>query len=224
MKVRTGILFILALIAVSFFAGHMYTYKKRKASYELISTLSGKISTYETRIDTLEVRVWEKTQLIGTQEQAIEAGLLEIDRLKALRINQLTQITRLEGELQATIDNIPIPDTVFITRKPEVKPGNRESYLKLPFSTGHADQYLSIDFGVNEEKTGWFDLEAKVPLVVALGGKKGKSVAAVTTPSPYINITDFNVVRIEQTKWYYKPWVPWAGGFVGGFFTGLIVK
>lgn len=221
MKTKHFLILILAVMALSFFAGHMVTWKKRNASYTHVLALTDSISHYEVAIGDFEEQVWEKDQLIGTQEQAIEAGILEIDRLKALKMKYITQITKLEGQLRAAVDNIPLPDTLFVTDTVEVGSGEGKTYLKIPFSTGYNDEYIGLDFGVKENKTWWWDLDAKVPLTITLGGKKGKSVASVTTPSPFVRITDFNVVQIQEENWYYRnPWIPYAVGGAGGFIAG----
>lgn len=223
MRVRTVILLILALILVSFFAGNLMTFKKRNAAYGQVMALTDSITAYTVVISELETQVFEKQQVIGTQEQAIAAGLLEVDRLKKLNMKHLSQITKLEGQLHAAISDIAIPDTMFITDTIEVGSGEAKSYLKLPFSTGYSDQYLWLDFGVGEDKKGWFDMDAHIPLTITLGDRKGSPIASVSTPSPYIRITDFNVVNIQEQKWYMKPWLPWAGGAAGGLLAGWAI-
>jgi hypothetical protein len=112
---------------------------------------------------------------------------------------------------------------MFVTDTVEVEPGEGKTYAILPFSWEYNDQYLGLKTGIRENKTGWFDLNAPVKLDITLGDRKGKPIAAVTTPSPYITITDFNVVNIQKETWYMKPWVPWAGGAAGGFIAGWAV-
>lgn len=224
MKTKNFLILILALILVSFFAGHMITFKKRNAAYGQVMALTDSISAYTVVIDDLETRVFEKQQVIGTMEQAIAAGILEEDRLKALNMKHLSQISKLEGELKAAIDSIPLPDSIFVTDTIETGPGEGKTYAILPFSWEYKDQYLGLKTGIHEDKTAWFDLEAQVSLYITLGDIKKKPVAAVTTPSPYVTITDFNVVNIqEQTLLYKHPWIPWAGGFVGGVASGWLI-
>jgi len=225
MKTKHLIIIIIALIAVSYFCGILTTKAIRNSQANEILQLTDSMTVYTTTIDSLEQYVYEKDVVIGTKEQAIQAGILEQDRLKALNLARLRQITRLIAELNAAKDSIPMPDTMFIT-VPYTTVGSGEgesTYLKIPFSTGFNDEYIGLDFGVDKNKTSWFDLDAKVPLVITLGDKGRKQVASVTTPSPYIRITDYNVVNIHEEKWYHKTWVPVAGGAIGGLGLGYLL-
>jgi len=224
MKAKYVILLVLALILVSGFAGHMITFKKRTAAYGQVSVLNDSIVSYKTEIGDLEVNVFEKDQLIGTKDELIEAGILEKDRLKALNMRYLSQITVLEGDLQAAVDNIPLPDTLFVTDTVNTGPGEGKTYAILPFSWEYNDKYLGLRTGIREDKTGWFDINAPIDLEITLGDRKKKPVAAVTTPSPYVTITDFNVVNVQEQNFLYKnPWVPWAGGAAGGLLAGWAI-
>jgi hypothetical protein len=185
--------------------------------------LTQKVDYYEAKIGTLQHQVWEKTQVIGTQQQAIEAGILEVNQLKALNLKYATQITKIEGQLQAAKDSILLPDSIFVTDTIFEGPGEGKSYVQLPFSTGFSDDYIGLDFGIKENKTAWFDLDAPIKLDITLGNRKSKPIAAVSTPSPYVRIMDFNVVNIQEEKWYMKPWIPWAGGAAGGLLAGWAV-
>lgn len=224
MKTKHVILLILALILASFFAGYMVTWKKRTAAYGQLAALTDSISYYRAEIGGLERQVWEKQQLVATKEEAIQAGILEQDRLKALNLRYATQVTKLQGELKAAIDSIPLPDTLFVTDTITEGSGEAKSYLMLPFSWEYSDQYINLRTGVRENRTGWFDLNAPITLDITLGGRKGQNVAAVTTPSPYVSITDFNVVNIqEQNILYRHKWIPWAAGYAGGVVTGWAI-
>jgi hypothetical protein len=224
MKTKEPVLLLIAaIIALSFFLGRWSTSGLRSAQYDEISELRDVMRIYQVELRDREQTIYEKDQLLGTQKEAIQAGIIERDLLKATNIKKATQITQLEARLQAAIDSIPISDTVFITVDNEDGSGETETYAKLPFSWNYSDQWLSLQTGINLERQGWFQLEAPTGFSIVLGGKDGKQVAAVTTPSPYITVTDFNVVRLNQEKWYYKPWVPAVGGFAGGVVTGWLI-
>jgi hypothetical protein len=223
MKVRTLVILVLALITVSFFAGRWSTSGLRSAQYDQISAQDTIIKVYQRELNGRDQTIYEKNQLLGTQREAIQAGILERDLLKATNIKKATQITQLKAQLQAAIDSIPISDTVFITVDNEDGSGEVKTYAQLPFSWDYSDQWISLQTGITLQKQGWFQLEAPTGFSIVLGGKDGKQVAAVTTPSPYITVTDFNVVRLNQEKWYYKPWVPAVGGFAGGVVTGWLI-
>jgi hypothetical protein len=223
MKTKNLLLLIAAIIALSFFLGRWSTSGLRSTQYDEISELRDVMKIYQVELRDREQTIYEKDQILGTQREAIKAGILERDLLKATNIKKATQITQLKARLQAAIDSIPISDTVFITVDNEDGSGEVKTYAQLPFSWDYSDQWISLQTGITLQKQGWFQLEAPTGFSIVLGGKDGKQVAAVTTPSPYVSITDFNVVRLKEEKWYYKPWVPAVGGFAGGVVTGWLI-
>lgn len=226
MKTKHVILIVLALITVSFFAGRWSTSAVRSSQFDEISQVRETMKVYQVELRDRDQTVYEKNQLLGTQKEAIEAGLIERDLLKALNIKKATQVTNLEVQLKAARDSIDLDgQVIFVTDTVSVDSGNVENtYVKIPFSWSHSDAYLSLQTGIRENRQGWFQLEAPAGFNIVLGGKDGKRVAAVTTPSPYITITDFNVVNLQEQNFYYKhKWIPWAGGFAVGLTSGYFI-
>ena len=224
MKTKHVILLVLSLVIMSFFAGRYSTLRTRSGQYDEISQLTDVMTVYQREINGREQTIYEKNQILTTKKEVIKAGLLENDRLKALGIKKATQITKLDGQLIAARDSIDLEGQVeFVTDTVVVSGEAKNNYVKLPFSWGYKDDYLYFDTGIKEDKNGWFDLDARVPIDITLGGKDGKQVAAVSTPSPYLRITDFNVIRLQEENWYYKPWVPTAGGVIGGLSLGWLI-
>lgn len=223
MKTRNFLLIILALIAVSFFAGRWSTSGLRSAQYDQISTQDTIIRVYRAEVNNRDQIIYEKNQLIGTQREAIKAGIIERDLLKATGIQKASQITSLNARLRAARDSIDLSGDSVIFVTDTIDSGEGKTYIPLPFSWSYSDQWLSLNTGINLDRQAWFRLEAPTKFNIVLGGKDGRQVSAVTTPSKYITVTDFDVVRLKQEKWYYKPWVPSIGGFVGGVATGWLI-
>ena len=225
MKTKHIILLVLALLTISFFGGRYSTSRVRNAQYDEISQLTEVMTVYQREVNGREQTIYEKNQLIGTQKEAIEAGLIEGDLLKALNLKKASQITNLEANLAAARDSIDLSgdSIVFVTDTIVGSGEAKNTYVQIPFSWEYTDEWLTLKTGINANRQGEFDLNAKVPISITLGGKNGKQVAAVTTPSPYISITDFNVVRLKQENWYYKPAVPAIGGAIGGLGLGWLI-
>jgi hypothetical protein len=142
LKLKHFILIVLALITVSFFAGRWSTSGLRSAQYDQISAQDTIIKVYQRELNGRDQTIYEKNQLLGTQREAIQAGILERDLLKATNIKKATQITQLKAQLQAAIDSIPISDTVFITVDNEDGSGEVKTYAQLPFSWDYSDQWI----------------------------------------------------------------------------------
>lgn len=195
----------------------------RSAQYDEISQIRDVMKVYQVELRDRDQVVYEKNQLLGTQKEAIEAGIIERDLLKALNMKKATQVTNLEAQLVVARDSIDLEGSDSIVFVTDTVAGEVKNYAELPFSWEYTDPFLSLQTGINLERQGWFQLEAPTGFSIVLGGRDGKQVASVTTPSPYITVTDFNVVRLEEEKWYYKPWVPAVGGFAGGLAAGWLV-
>jgi len=224
MKTKHVLILVLALVVVSFFAGRISTLKPRNAQYDEITELTEVMTVYQREINGREQTIYEKNQIIASKKEAIEAGILERDRLKALNLKSVRQITKINAEFSAYKDSIDLEeDSVYFVDVVDVDTGETENYVELPFSWEHEDEFLFFSTGIRLNKKAWFDLSAELPITVTLGGRDGKQVAAVSTPNPYITVTDFNVIRLKEEKWYYKPWVPAAGGAIGGLGLGWLM-
>lgn len=225
MKTKHILILVLALIIVSFFAGRISTLRPRNAAYDEISQLTDIVTVYQREISGREQTIYEKNILLASRKEAIEAGILEQDRLKALNLKKARQITNVNAAFSAYKDSIALVgqefkvDTIFVDSG-EVK---TNTYIKLPFSWEYKDKFLSLEAGVDSARLGHFTLEAPVDLTITLGGRDGKQVAAVSEESPYIYVTDFNVVRLKEENWYYKPWVPSTAGVIGGVGLGWLI-
>jgi hypothetical protein len=225
MKVRNVIILVLALVAVSFFAGRYSTFGTRNSQYDELTAARRVMKVYQREINGREQTIYEKNQLIGTQREAIKAGLVDKALLKALNIKKASQITNLEADLAAARDSIDLEgQIVFVTDTIFTAPGDAENtYVKIPFNWTYSDEWINLNTGIGENKQGWFNLTAPTPFTIVLGGRDGKQVASVTTISPYVSVTDFNVIRMKEEKWYYKPWVPATGGALGGLLGGWLI-
>lgn len=223
MKTKHVLIIVLALVAVSFFAGRYSTTHTRSAQYDRINDLTEVMSVYQVAVQGRDQTIYEKNQILASKKEAIEAGIIERDYLKALNLKSVRQITNLNAEISAYKDSLDLSGDSIVFVTDTVASGEVKNYAQLPFSWDYSDQYLSLQTGINQEKQGWFQLEAPTGFSIVLGGRDGKQVSAVTTLSPYITVTDFNVVRLKEEKWYYKPWVPATGGVIGGLGLGWLI-
>jgi len=224
MKIKHTLIIVLSLILVTFFAGRMSTLSSRNAQNEQLAHLSDSLRVYEARIAGVDQDVYEKLAIIATQEEAIAAGLLEQDRLRALGMRRAAYIARVNAELDAARDSIILPDSIFITDT-IVAPGEgQNNYAKLPFSWEYNDQWVELTTGIDEYKLGSFELNANVPLVLTLGPKdSGRDAIAVTTLSPYVTISDITLVNIREQKWYDEWYVIPAASATLGLGLGYLL-
>lgn len=225
MKLRNVILLVLALLTISFFAGRYSTSRVRNAQYDELSQLTDVMTIYQVELNGREQNIYEKNQLIASQKEVIDAGLIEKDLLKALNLKKASQITKLTADLAAYKDSIDLSgdSIVFVTDTIVGSGEGKNIYVEIPFSWRYTDEWLTLNTGIDENKQGWFDIKAPTFFTIVLGGRDGKKITAVTTINPYVSVTDFNVIKLREERWYYKPAVPAIGGAIGGFGLGWLI-
>lgn len=208
MKIKYVVILVTALLAGAFIVGRYSTKKERSSLNEAIIALNDTITHRTVTINGLQHQVFEKDQVIISERTAKEAGLVEIDRLKALNIKRLKENTDLKVELEATKKELTLPDTVFITKKEQMEPG--KTYLKLPFGNHFNDDYLTLTTWINTDHTWGFDMFAPINLNITVGDKKTgflktEPKVIIDTPNPYVIVQDINYVSVQKKK------LPWWG-------------
>ena len=224
MKVRTIIILVLTLVVVSFFAGRYSTSHVRSAQYDEISQLTDVMTVYKREISGHEYTIYEKTQIIASKNEAIGAGIIDRDHLRVLNLKGVRQITKINAEFSAYKDSVDLSgDSVVFVTDTIIGSGEVKNYVSLPFSWNYEDDYLTLSTGIRNNKQAWFDLSAQLPITITLGGRDGRQVAAVSTPSPYIVINDFNVVNLREIHWKDHWSLPAGLGVLGGVTAGFLI-
>lgn len=202
MKTKYVLIAILALFAGAFFLGRSTTKSERTRLNGTILAIRDTISYHEVTIDGLKHQVFEKEQILLTEREAKKAGLLEVDRLKALNIKHVNQIAVLQAEIKSGQDNIPIPDTIIKTITVSSGP---KKYVTLPFKTNYKDDYLSLSTWIEEKGTWGFDIKQPLDLTITAGEKKvgmfkTEPSVIVDTPNPYVTFNDIQYVSVQKRK------------------------
>lgn len=228
MRTKHVLLLILAVIALSFLSGRLSLLGDRNAQNGAILALTDSLRVSKVEIHGLTYNVWEKNQVIITQRQSIEAGLVDRAAIKALNLRKGYVITKLETNLSAARDSIPV---VFsLNPEPEIvsagKTKNPCPFPAVEFS--YNDEYLNLTAGVDTNKYGWFEMNAPTELTVYLGDKKTglfQSTPTVTvgTLSPYLEVYNIDVVNTQETQWYDKWYLPAGAGFGLGILTWSVI-
>jgi hypothetical protein len=179
------------------------------------------IRHYSITIDGLKNSVHEKAAIILSQQQAIDAGIIERELLKKLHIKDLITNTELTGVIHQkdSLLNLP-PKVEFITVKDSS--GVTKNYIRYPFQLLRIhNTYLNLDAGLDSLKKAWFDLSNPLSGSISIGYKrKGflkplKPVGVFVSKNPYITINSMDILIIrEPKKWYEKTWVHVGAGAV----------
>ena len=212
---------VLAFVAIS---------KENKNMLNNIKILNDTLLSYQVKVKGLEEIVTQRDAVILSEKQAKEAGLLEVERLRALNIKSLQTNVQLTSQIHILRDSIKsiLPDTVFITTIDSI--GNKKEYLQLPFTLLNIrEEDLMLRAGMYTNRETWLDLTIPLSGEVTVGRQKksflkSDYVGIFSTTNPYIVTNDIQVVMVDSKKWWNNPWLVGGIGMTGGLILGIILQ
>lgn len=176
------------------------------------------VSNYKIRVDTLELTVAEQDQMILSKKEALELGLLDRDKYKALYLRKVSENIRLEAEVkrwQEAANKIPDEKIVYVN--------DTTPCLQLPYTFSGKDEWSWYRSHVTLPKP-YTEYGFNVPLEVFIAYKKEglfktKPIVTVTTENPYTTIPTITSVKIEKDeriydKWWFNTGVSFLAGFM----------
>ena len=159
------------------------------------------------------IKISKQEQLILTQKDAIELGLLELDKLKKIK-------SQVKIESQVRIDSVflPFTDSIYITVKDT-------SFLSRKFSISKKHYSINgstLNKGIQIDSLFIFN-DVKITLGNERLGifKKNIPIVKVENSNPYIKTINMNNIVIKDEKKIYQRNSFWAGI---GFIVGFIIK
>jgi len=207
---------LIALLALGWYLG---TLRANRASNSVISALNGKLKIYEYKIDSLKKVAYEKEQLIITQKQAIETGLIKQKELKALNLKKVNEVTMLKAQVKLLLDSIKPDHPVIIVNCDTVID---QPVLYLPVEFQQKDKFYDLKVSINETAGMSVDLTVPVAMDLWTGyDKKLKNYkAVVTSDNPYFKVSEIRSIKVEPKKPFYnKTWfkvVTFGSAFAAG--------
>ena len=228
MKIKAKIYLILSVLIVvilAFLIGKCSTRSERVQQLNNLVASRDSVRRYSVEIDGLKISVQEKSAIILTQKQAIDAGLLEQNRLKTLHIRDVVTNTTLEGTIRILRDSLAAqPETIFITIRDTS--GVTRDYVRLPFQLlREHNEYLSLDAGMYRNHEAWFDLSIPVAGEMTVGWKKegifkrpepvGVFMSKDSHENPYLKFDKMEVVITQSpVRIVDRWWIHVLGGVV----------
>lgn len=214
-----------SLLMTCHFFGRCST--KRERSQELSNLIAARDSVKQSIviIEGLQYTVFQKNAIILTKDEAIKAGIIEQERLKKLHFKELITNADLSGTIKVLRDSLKLPlGTVFVTIKDTS--GVSRDYVRIPFTLLKIDEkYLSLNAGMNVDRTAWFKLQVPISGEMSIGYVKSgflksKPVGIFTSLNPYLTINNMDILIIkEPKKFYQKTWFHMVAG-IAVFETG----
>ena len=205
-------LIIGSLLIISFFLGKCSTLGERKQIINNLEAARDSVHTFIIEVDGLKYKTTQKDAIILSQKDAIAAGILERERLKALHMKEVVANAELKATISILRDSLKIPpETIIITIKDTA--GIAHDYVKLPFVLLKENgPDLKLTAGMNKNRTAYYDL--KVPVYgemsigyVRDGFLKTKPVGIFTSDNPNLTINSMDILIVkDEKKFYQKTW------------------
>lgn len=211
---------IVGLLLISFIAGKCSTKKERATQIDNLRAARDSVYQSFVEIDGLKYTVSTKDAIILSKDDALQAQIIENERLKALHIKELVTNVELQGVIKILRDSLKLPaNTVFVTIKDTS--GVAREYVRLPFQLLKvSDKYITLNAGMNQNKTAWFNLSVLVTGEISIGYVrsgflKTKPVGIFTSSNPYLTVNSMDVLIIKDDKKFYnKTWFHLIAGAV----------
>ena len=214
------VLLIPALIIAVLIFVNVRQSKQYRATVHALDSTSVAFETYRLKTDELVSR---QTAIVLAQEDAIELGFVEQERLEKLNLKRIAgnvklqeKITMLEKELAFVKEPVVVyRDTSYEERDVTLK------YLEVPTSLSYSDKwmnfYATIDVPTSRIDTIGFLSVPEITLGWERQGflKKQKRTIFYTNENPYVTVVDMQNVIIEKPKkWYQTDVAKITGGIV----------
>ena len=184
------------------FKSQIARYKKGELEYQEVINKNGD-------------KIIEQQQIILTQKDAIEQGLLQVEKLK--RVNSQTRVVT-----EVVLDTIVIThvDTML-----KFVDGN--SYLRLPQNYRFNDEFMSLDAKIDEVGLNLDNISIQNENIITIGYKRYglfkplTPIVEVRNTNPYIVTQSVSNVVIEKKVDFLHDKKTWG---MAGFVLGLLIK
>ena len=199
----------LALLSIAFLAGKCSTKKERSQQIANLAASRDTIKANSIVIAGMKTLVFQKDAMILTERQAKEAGILEIERLKKLRIKDVITQADLQGRIRILRDSLKLsPEVQFVTIKDTS--GVTRDYVRVPFTLlDSTDKYISIRAGMNKNRTAFYDVSVPLSGQMTIGYQrdglfKVKPVGVFSTTNQHLTVNQMDIAIFEEDKKIYQ--------------------
>jgi hypothetical protein len=188
--------------------------KRNNALNSVISAYADSLKSYKVKIADKEQTAYQMSQLIMSQKQAIQSGILEREALRKLNLKTINELTKTKLTLKLARDSVKHTGTVITIHDTLYKERN---CIILPFDFGEKNNF--VDMEGNFDSTGVMSFYLSVPINVDLYtgiDKKKTAKSVVTIDNPYVVLNSIQSVRLDLPKERR-----WGMGAFAGYGIGL---
>lgn len=202
---------IIALLGVFLFGQWSGRKKGDRASTALIRALRDTIRTERINIAGVEQTAYNMSQIVVTQKQAIQSGLLEREAMRKLHLKAVNELTKAQLTINILRDSVKHNGQIITIRDTVFKERNA---ILLPFNFGDTTKYVTFGGKFNEKGVMSYGLSVPVELKVYSGIEKRtyKPIVTITSSNPLVQITDIESIKMDS----FKP-KKWSVGIQGGY-------
>jgi hypothetical protein len=189
---------------------------------QLNIALNDTVRHYEVIIDGLKKDVAQKTELVLSKQEALDAELISKERYKKLYLKSIEHNTSIDAYVQILLDSIGSlddPDIYFITDEDSLP------CARLPYQWDYKDEWVIAQGLLNEKAETSLELSMPVDIEVILGKKKGGiPTVSIIEDNPYFFVMNIKSVKIEDKKWWESPWIKYGLGVATGVGVMVLAK
>jgi len=219
---------ILILLVIALTTALVFTLGDRRSINKDYKNLEGllndTIEHYEVRTLADGQVINEQAQVITTKDNALTAGLVKQEELKARNLRKDVTIVRLQNEIAAVnleanyIDTVTVYDTVI----------NNTGYISVPRSFNYIDEWSRIFGTVKIDGVTIDTLRVFSEPTIYIGYQRQSffkplnAVVITENKNPYLRTTGMQNVVIQQKPPIYKrPW--WHRGEGSAATIGVLI-
>jgi predicted RND superfamily exporter protein len=218
------LIILLITIGISLYNNHRLKQQLNNA-YTAHNQLNDTINRFKTVVSKYGDSLQVARQMILSQKQAIEMGLLREDELKDKYLKQVQVVIELKEQVTILEKQGEYIDTFYIET---FKGGN---WLKIPAKMAFSDPWYNVS--VTADRTPLLDSlivysKPKLTLGYMKQGlfKRKERVTIYENENPYIELKDIQSLTIEeQKKWYQTTGAKIGFGALAGIiFTSVVTR
>lgn len=229
--------YALAGVALAMSAIVIYMYLKVQTLESDLSGANQTIANVHGEFDSYRKNTGEQIatqkQVIVSQKQAIESGLLNIKQLKADSLKKVQTIIKLESTIAIKDKTIAAYKDSLSNKPPDVIVVDSTRYAAIPFTLKDSDEWFRLDIKVDVPHSTIRELYFKNAVSIFVGHKgtgswfkdiftRPVAVVQYQNENPYTKLDAMYNVTVKNPPKFYQTNAFWAG--VGSVATYVILK
>jgi len=224
---KAAIYTICVAVLILVFLKVRFTISSLKEQVQQVTTAHNILQADNNNYQTLVTRLGDSLKMINqvilSQKQAIEMGILERKELKEKYLKEVDNVVKLSEEVKILNQKGKWVDTVFIDKI------ESKNWLEIPADMVFTDQWYKINITADKTPllnslTLWSEPTITIGTVKKGLFKKPQKVNLYENANPYIELKSAESVTIkEQQKWYQTTKFKVGAGFILGVsvYTGI---